>query len=186
MSGFALSNCYADSYRWIGPSVIEWTSTDMVPVGAFSRASGDIWLMLNKNYTHSADESFIPNTIRICVHLANRRTGPTERFYYLLSSVKSIRMNEGDGMPMTGFQFAGHELYALPVVRKVQMQRDIQYYSSALRNGSDLPSITFSEQQGPTSAPEQEPAITSLKQGLLMLDLRIEPVDNRPRARDYC
>lgn len=186
MTRFALSNCNSDSYRWLSDTTVKWISTDMIPIGAFSQARGDTWLMIGKEYAHSVDESNIPSSIKICIHYSNGRTGPINRSYGLWSEEQHVRMNNDD-RTLLGYQISGKEVYVLPVMRS-SMLREIQYCPRGTSFGNNnLPTITSTIQEPTVISPKQQGPVTSPKQqGPLMLDLRIETVTKCKPVRDYC
>lgn len=165
MTEFTLNNCDEHMYRWLSPSTIEWVSTDMIPIGAFSHVSGDISLMLAKGYKHSIDESHIHHSIRIYVHYSNAETGPDDRPYCLWSEEGDIPICEDDDFAFCGFQVEDLPLYVLPVKKE---RHEPQYDAETADNAFYLPTVTFPEQPEPT----------------MLTDLHDEPVA-KP-VKDWC
>ena len=184
----ALNNCDADAYRWLSRLTIEWLSTDMIPVGAFSPEHADIYLMFNKNYTHSIDNSCIPSSIRIYVHYSRAKTGPASYPYYLWSEVQSISIKASDRFPYGGYCVEGSKLYVLPVKKD---QNVLNYYSRGT-NGAYLPIITPPEQQEPLERSNPRQAIAPPKnQEYIAFDeqesmMLIGSCDGAAKTDDWC
>ena len=156
----ALNNCDADAYQWRSPSTIEWTSTEMIPIDAFSSDHADIYLMFNKDYEHSVDNSRIPSSIRIYVHLSRATTGPVDYPYYVWTEEPRIRLSN-DGFQYMCFKIPNTRLYVLPVKKE---RHKVTYYSRGT-NGAYKPMIASpEEQEHMIASPEkQEHMITSFE-----------------------